>query len=294
MVPTVNRRLMWSALAVLMSIAVLLSALLSAILPDSGVAKACDPKSTVAEMLIKQGFDSSSFRFISDQSTFSKSAEVNHNGSAAFASSPILTTKQLDELLKSTEGRTAFASKIVKSRLKSREVTWVGVEFLIPVNIEGNLGVSGTKVINLGTRKSAKGDVVWFPVDTSECKVVKNLVIRAGCGNPGKSVVPSNPCPNGQVRNRNNVCVTPKSKDPKDYTYPPGKPPVPKVTTPAKDKPPVVDTQKTGGGGVVDTPTNTPGSESGVTAPGATPAPTTPTPKPSNEGGSNGVTVTGF
>jgi hypothetical protein len=290
---------MWSALAVLVSVALLLSTLLSANLPDDSMQAKCDPKSAVTEMLQKQGFDRSAFEFISDETKFSNSAEVNHSGSAAFASSPVLTTKQLDELLKSTGGRTAFASKIVKSRLKGREVTWVGVQFLIPIDIQGNLGVNGTKVINLGTRKSAKGDVVWFPVSISECKVVKDIVIRAGCGNPGKTVVPtdtptSRHCPRGQLKNVNGVCVTPKSSDPKDYTYPSGKPKVPTVTTPAEDKPPAVQTVKTGGGGVIDTPTNTPGSESGVTAPGATPAPTTPTPKPTNEGGSNNGTVTGF
>jgi len=112
----------------------------------------------------------------------------------------------------------------------------------------------------------------------------------------GEPPEPPAPCPPGQVPNDNGVCVVPKSSDPADYEYPEGKPPVPEVTTPAETTPPAVETTTTGGRGVVDTPTNPPSSETGVTAPGATPAPTTAEPLPPNEGGDsvNANEVTGW
>jgi len=92
-----------------------------------------------------------------------------------------------------------------------------------------------------------------------------------------------------------------KSSNPNDYQRPgtdnttdSGHGTKPKVseTHPADANPPIVSTAKVGGGGVVDTPTNHPGSETGVTAPKAKPAPITPpAPKP-NEGGTNNGVVT--
>ncbi len=95
--------------------------------------------------------------------------------------------------------------------------------------------------------------------------------------------------------------LTPKSGNINDYQRPgtdktkdSGSDTKPKasVNTPADSTPPIVSTVKVGGGGVVDTPTNKPVSETGVTAPAAKPAPTTPpAPKP-NEGGTNNGVVT--
>lgn len=260
----------------------------------------CQTIKTMSAYLKQQGFDEKSFEFISDKSNYDQSDEVNSNGRAAFVADPVLTTQQLSSLLSSTDGRASHASSIVKKRLNGREVTWIGVKFLVPIEIEGNLGLDKGKVVNFGTRKSAKGDVVWFPID-SKCEIVKDLVIRAGCGNPGKSVqpkkpaIPQNPsCDKGLVKNRNHICVKPKSNNPKDYRYPTKKPVVPKVTSPPdKTPPPVVKTQ-TGGNGVIDSATKSPGSESGVTAPSASPAPKQPSPTPTNEGGSNNGEVGGF
>lgn len=104
---------------------------------------------------------------------------------------------------------------------------------------------------------------------------------------PAPPVVPPPPssCPPGNEIPR----CAPKSSNPGDYTYPSGKPRVPTVTTPAERTPPPVVTHQTGGGGVVDTPTNQPGSETGVTAPGPGVAPPPPvrTPPP-NEGTGSG------
>jgi len=81
-------------------------------------------------------------------------------------------------------------------------------------------------------------------------------------------------------------CLTPKSDDKKDYVYPKDKP---KVTSPgpADKEKPKVDTEKTGGGGVKDTPTKDKGDETGVQAPDTTKPPVKPTPPPVNEGGDN-------
>lgn len=90
--------------------------------------------------------------------------------------------------------------------------------------------------------------------------------------------------------------LTPKSSNPNDYQRPGTdnttdsgigvKPKVPTVTTPAESTPPVVQTQKESSSGVVDTPTNKPGTETGVIAPKATPTPVNPTP-PAPETGVN-------
>ena len=103
------------------------------------------------------------------------------------------------------------------------------------------------------------------------------------------------------VCTKNCTPLTPKSSNINDYQRPgtdntkdsgTGTKPKASVNTPAESTPPIVSTVKVGGGGVVDTPTNHPGSESGVTAPAAKPAPITPpAPKP-NEGGSNNGVVT--
>lgn len=95
------------------------------------------------------------------------------------------------------------------------------------------------------------------------------------------------PCPPGQVPNDNGVCVVPKSSNPKDYKHPEGKPKV-EVTSKPEKTPTPVETEKPGGNGVVDKPTNKPGDETGVNAPESTPAPTTkPTPPPNEGGNSN-------
>jgi hypothetical protein len=87
-------------------------------------------------------------------------------------------------------------------------------------------------------------------------------------------------------------CLTPKSSDPKDYVYPDAKKPV-SVGEPGTDKAPAVETEQEGGGGVVDTPTNDPGSETGVQAPGTNTGTTDPTNPPTNQGGDNGPGDTG-
>lgn len=73
-------------------------------------------------------------------------------------------------------------------------------------------------------------------------------------------------------------CV--KSSNPDDYVIDSDGNVVEELETTPAD----VDTEVPGGRGIVDTPAVDPGSESGVTAPGATPAPTVAPSIPSNEG----------
>ena len=173
---------------------------------------------------------------------------------------------------------------------------------------DGVYGVASDQGVN-GDRKAIKV--------TLKDGTVVYIMVR--CGNPvfpGKPGLPEVPtdnppkptpppvvdCPPGQVRNENGVCVTPKSTNPNDYRRPGDggkgqdvgtgtKPVVPPVTTPPETTPPKVETSKPGGGGVVDTPTKSPGSETGVTAPGATAPPKTPSAPPPNEGSDDPGTV---
>ena len=124
---------------------------------------------------------------------------------------------------------------------------------------------------------------------------------------PTKPPVDTPKCPwNPALPPDSPKCLQPKSKNPDDYRQPGDggkgpdvgtgtKPPAP--VTPVQPAPEPVQTEAPGGGGIIDTPTKPPGSETGVTAPGATPPPTQAptTPPPPNEGGDNdGVIDEGF
>lgn len=160
-----------------------------------------------------------------------------------------------------------------------------------------------------GNRKAIKvtmsnGTVVWIMVRCA------NVVYSSPP--PGVPTTPSKPpttpptsgCTPPQVENVNHVCVTPKSSNPKDYRQPgdsgkgqdvgTGTKPRVVAAPVAEATPPPVSTSVTGGNGTVDTPTSTIGSQTGVTAPGATPAPTTSTTPPPNQGGGGTGVVPGF
>lgn len=135
-------------------------------------------------------------------------------------------------------------------------------------------------------------DVPPGPTDecTSNCK-------------PDKPKKPKDKCPNikgtqtkvpGGYSKVDGKCVKKKSAAKEDYRRPgdggkgadkgEGEKPKVRVTEPASE-PAEVETEKTGGRGVEDSPTKAPGSESGVTAPGAEPAPATSAPPPPEEPG---------
>lgn len=139
------------------------------------------------------------------------------------------------------------------------------------------------------------------PASTQSVPSPKSTPTTPPAPRPTPPTPPS--CPIGQVKNVLGFCVVPKSSNPKDYRQPgdggkgadvgTGTKPPATVTTPAEVTPPTVTTTQTGGNGTVDTPTAPLGSQSGLTAPGATSAPTTTT-TPPNEGGSNNGSVGGL
>lgn len=149
-----------------------------------------------------------------------------------------------------------------------------------------NSGVENNTVVG-ASKAGINGDVKSIKITLPDGSVVW---IMWRCGNIVITVIPS--VPPGKTDN----VLTPKSSNPKDYKQPGDdstkdsgtgtKPKVPVVTTPAESTPPTVITSQTGSSGVVDTPTNKPSSETGVTAPGATP-PVSTTPVPSPEPGVN-------
>lgn len=164
-----------------------------------------------------------------------------------------------------------------------------------------NTGVdqNGNPVVDSqpGIRGNRKAVVYTLPDGTK-------VIIMVRCGNPALPKKPDLPdgdtdnpeckyncnpppkCPPGQVGTPPN-CLTPKSDDPDDYVYPDGKPPVGNPG-PADNTPPDVDTDQDGGGGVKDTPTNPPGSETGGNAPGADPPRDNPPSQPPEGGDGSG------
>lgn len=166
----------------------------------------------------------------------------------------------------------------------------------------GMYGVSSTSGI-YGDRKAIK-------VTMKDGSVVY-IMIR--CGNPvfpGKPNLPDvptdNPPPpekpkpvcewNPSLPPDSPDCLQPKSKDKTDYRSPGDggggrdsgtgeKPQAP--VTPVQPAPAPVEESRPGGNGIVDTPGNKPESDSGVTAPDAKPAPTTPSQPNPDQGGEN-------
>jgi len=256
--------------------------------PGMNLPTTCDPATAVSNHLEEAGFAEGTF-VVNPTNQLTTGDAATHRGDAAFNQAGIYSNEALADYLSSNDPNAAKAQEIINERLAGRTVSWVPVYFAVAVNIEGNLGIGGEGVVSFGTTNSGAGELIWFPVDQANCQVVDGLIIRAGCANPGDRVVPvctenCTPCPPGNTI----PSCAPKSSNPDDYTYPDGKPPV-TVTTPPESSPPPVVTEQTGGGGVVDTPTNDPGSETGVTAPGSDPAPTTPSIPPVNQGGDNGA-----
>jgi hypothetical protein len=153
-----------------------------------------------------------------------------------------------------------------------------------------NSGVENNTVVG-ASEAGLSGDTKAVKVTTPDGK---DKWIMARCGNivtPGKPDIPPG---------KTDQPLTPKSSNIEDYQRPGTdntkdsgtgvKPKVPTVTTPAESSPPVVETTKTGNGGIVDTPTKAPGSETGIIAPGVVTPPvigTTPRVVPPVEAGAN-------
>lgn len=174
-------------------------------------------------------------------------------------------------------------------------------------------GDTGTMTVVVGAdQPGISGDRKAIRIELEDGTVIW---VMARCGNivtEAKPPLPPGPtdekdaCPNisgnqpsvpdGYIK-KNNKCLEQKSTDVNDYRRPGDdgagadvgtgtKPRVPTVTTPAETTPPAVKTEtSSGGNGVTDSVTKSPGTETGVTAPGASPAPTTKPSLPPDEGG---------
>lgn len=209
------------------------------------------------------------------------------------------------EALKANHDYQALASRLVflLSRYQLKGVDTIGSTHHYHL-VAGGLRADGIPEVEISTEKDAYPSLVFYLTEKTSCKPISVLAFNTGDKRPMLGDIPdscvtssekcisncgSTPppaCPPGEIKNQNGKCVTPKSSDAKDYPYPADKP---KVTAPSnpQETPDPVQTSQPGGGGVSDSPSKSPGSETGVQAPGSTPAPTTPAPVPPNEGGSN-------
>jgi hypothetical protein len=135
------------------------------------------------------------------------------------------------------------------------------------------------------TPKPVTGDkpsTVLETVDKKTGKVVKGD--RMDCGAQDFTPKPKpSVTPRPQPKPTPSQSLSPKSTNPDDYVHKSG---APKATAAGSGtKATRVSTTRTGGGGVTDSAASRPGSVTGVTAPGATPAPmTTRTVQPTEAG----------
>jgi len=225
-------------------------------------------------------------------------------GGGAFCDNPIRNVSEMLEFLESgTVRANALLDKILtQSGGTKAEVfdsnNWVIVQSLVPFEYRGNTMISGGLVVEAGERDGEAGEIFFGFYSPSSGKVV---FVRGACANAQVyTPAPIIPTDNGDGDDDDDEDdddgLKPKSSNPADYKQPgdgnerdsgTGTRPPSKVTTPAEATPPVVVTEKPGGGGVVDTPTNPPASESGVVAPGATPVAPGAPPAPEPEVGVN-------
>lgn len=125
----------------------------------------------------------------------------------------------------------------------------------------------GTSFQQHGTIPKGKG--VWVTYRDANGRVVGGHWVRRECGN----VVTPGPIAGipGKPPGAPDIVLNPKSGNAADYKYPEGKPPVGAPAGSAQGTPEQPRQNAPGGGGVNDNPTNHPGSEAGIPAPGASP-----------------------
>lgn len=197
-------------------------------------------------------------------------------GVGAFSDKPIRSVAEMLSFLESDEPKAkALLNQILSSGGGTRaEVfnpdNWVVIQAKVDFVYPGNTMMADGKVVGAGRHEGEVGEIFFGFYSPSSEKVV---FVRGACANAQVyTPVPVIPTDDDEG-------LEPKSSNPADYKQPgdgqerdsgTGTRPKSTVTTPAETTPPEVVTKVVGGGGVVDTPTNPPGSESGVTAPGAT------------------------
>lgn len=204
-------------------------------------------------------------------------------GDGAFCDDPIQDVAELLEFLGSETVRAnALLDQILTQSVGTKaEVfdsnNWVIVQSLVPFRYLGNTMISGGLVVDAGGREGEIGDIFFAFFSPSSKSVV---FVRGACANAQVyTPVPVIPTDDDDGDDGDDGDDDGKSSDPTGYVRPIDRPR--SVANPTPDAtPPDVATSVPGGGGVVDTPTNPPGSESGVNAPGATEPTQEPVPEP--------------
>ena len=238
-------------------------------------------------------------------------ANPEERGIAAFSTRTLKSAKEVGSWLNESTPQSTAAKANVEASIRAagfgddevqRALSGAGY---LPIQLKGASQVLGTSYFQAGKvlvsndwRQAGPGDIYWLFL-TKGGSLIVGSTVRGDCGNPGVQQImlvrPNTPpavsveqppttttkTPPPAVCRWNSSlppgspnCLQPKSSNARDYV---AKATAPIATVPdAPSAPSTVVTQVTSGGGVVDTPTNVPGSPSGVTAPQATPAPTTP------------------
>lgn len=183
------------ALVAVIGGAVFFSSLNGNKLPWESSARAATPTECVVQYLTSDAQQWVEGEHFTTDLTVSDGDAIFTAGSDAFhTDGPVFSSEQLEQYLADDDARAQLASQEVQNRLAGKDVQWVGIKFLVPIQIEGNLGTNGSEIINYGTTSSEVGDVIFFPVDEN-CQVVEGVIIRAGCGNPATRIIP--PCEGG-------------------------------------------------------------------------------------------------
>lgn len=186
--------------------------------------------------------------------------------------------------------------KVPGIEARKSDVNYHLVDYSLAVNSFADVGIQDKQeklpaLIFTIVEKGQCGEIIAFGANIGDkrpelftAKECKPDVTTPGCKKDCTTDTPK--CKTDCNPKCTKDCLTPKSGDKKDYVYPTNKP---KVTSPgpADKEKPKVDTEKTGGGGVKDTPTKDKGDETGVQAPGTKKPTNKPTPPPVNEGGDN-------
>lgn len=217
------------------------------------------------------------------------STDTSTSGPGAFTKENIKSTGDMVRFLKenSDESKTIVSALKQQTGASDAEIldvgNWVAVQSKTEYRYPGNTSFSNGSIVDVGARDGSNGDIFFLFVPPNGNPPVP---FRGACGNPQRgmptpniiTVTPARPSipgtPDTPITPPGD---TPKSSDIEDYQRPGTddttdsgvdvKPVVPPVTTPVEETPPAVDTEEPGGGGVVDTPTNEPGSETGVDIP---------------------------
>lgn len=176
----------------------------------------CDPASAVSQHLRDLGFKGGDFVVNPNIENIPKDAEMHTRGGGAFSDEGAYTIGQLEAYLDSSSGNAALLREEIGKSLDGSEAA-VPVYFHGEIDVLGNKGVVNGQVEDFGTRESGAGELIWFFVN--EMCEVEDVIVRAGCINPGEGVRPpcreeegcEPECPNG-------LCPKDRANDPPGHS----------------------------------------------------------------------------